>query len=64
MNKENDTHITEYYPAIKIRKKILPFATTWIKMEVKQPRQKKIHTIYSITCLWNLKKKKKEKPIS
>ena len=44
------------------KKEILPFATTWMDLEsnmlseISQTEKGKIH---GITCMWNLKKKKK-----
>ena len=52
-------HTMEYYPAIK-KNETLPFAATWIDLEitilseVKSHRERQIH---DITYMWNLKKK-------
>ena len=48
----------EYYSAIK-KNEILPFAATWIDLEIiipsKSDRERQI--LYDITYMWNLKKK-------
>ena len=49
-------YTTEYYSAIK-RNEIMPFAATWMDLEVitlsKSERQRQIS--YDITYMWNLK---------
>ena len=46
----------EYYPAIK-RNKIMPFAATWMELEIlilSEVRKRKTNAIYDITYIWNL----------
>ena len=53
MDKENviDIHITKYYLVIQ-KKEILPFVTTWIKLEsVMLSEERQI--IYDLTYMWN-----------
>ena len=45
----------EYYEAIR-KKKILPFATTWICRQGIMPDRGQI--MYNLTYMWNLKKAK------
>ena len=48
----------EYYSAIK-KNEILPFATTWLDLEIiilSEVSQKKRQLSYAITYMWNLKK--------
>ena len=47
----------EYYSAIK-KNKIMPFAATWIQLEIftlNEVRQRKTNTICDITFMWYLK---------
>ena len=52
------THTVEYYSAIK-KSEIMPFAATWMGLEiiilskVKSERERQIQ--YNITYMWNLK---------
>ena len=58
MDKEDEVYIytMEYYSAIK-RNKIMPFAATWMQLEIfilsKSDRERQIP--YNITYMWNLK---------
>ena len=55
-----DIYTTEFYLAIKKRKKIIPFATVWMDLEnimLSEIRQSERKIPYDFTHMWNLKNK-------
>ena len=50
----------EYYPAIKKKNEIMPFAETWMDFEIIIAKVNKLekHKQHMISLMWNLKKKK------
>ena len=46
-------HTMEYYPAIKMNK-IMPFAETWMQLEILSKSRRKTNTVW-YHLMWNLK---------
>ena len=51
--------VMEYYPAIKKKHEIMPFAETWMDFEIiiAKVNQLEKHKQHMISLMWNLKKK-------
>ena len=45
----------EYYSAIK-KNEIMPFAATWMELEIIILSEVRERQIYDMSCMWNLKK--------
>ena len=65
MNKEDVVYVLEYYSAMR-KKKILPFATTWMALEdimLNEISQIKKDKYYMVSLHVKSKKKKKKKKL-